>query len=231
MTDDTKAFEAEAAETRNRIAVTIDQLQSRLSPKALVDNAMDSLSSAGKNAVASVRGAATGHPLVLGAAGLAVGVGLLAGRRVSAATVEYGDSYAAYADYDDGYAANLAAGEPPRSTARAHLDAVQHQAHATVDDNPLAVVAIAVATGALLGAILPVSGAEAHILSDVRSRLAAAGDAAVAAAKNEMATVKLSFTGGTAGISAQLTQALVRVLGEAGSALGHPVSSGSADGP
>ncbi len=224
MTDDTKVFETEAAETRNRIAGTIDELQARLSPKAIVDNALGSLSSASTNAVASLRRAATGHPLVIGASGLAVGIALLARSRVARASVEYGDSYAAYADYDDGYAANLADSEPVRGRARAQLDAVQHHAHATVDDNPLAVLAVGLATGALLGAVIPVSPLEATLFGEIHGRIAAAADAALSAARNEMSTTKLSFTGGVGGLGDQVTQSLITVLAEAAAALGRPVT-------
>ena len=227
MTDEAKTFETEAAETRERIADTIDELQARLSPKALVDGAIGSLSTAGTNAVASMRGVATGHPLVLGVTGLAIGIALLARSRINRAKVEYGDSYAAYADYDDGYAANLADGEPPVGKTRAHLDAFQHQAHETVDDNPLAVLAVGLATGALLGAVVPVSGVEAELFGEVRARLAAAADAAVAAAKDEFDPSNLSLKGGTAGITERLTQSFTTVLNEAGTALGRPVSRGS----
>ncbi len=226
MTDGTKAIESEAAETRERIADTIDELQARLSPKALVDNALGSLSEAGNSAVASMRGAANGHPLVLGAAGLAIGIALLARSRVNRATVEYGDSYAAYSDYDDGYAANLADGAPT-GKARQHLDAFNDKAHASVDDNPLAVVAVGLATGALLGAVIPVSAFEADLFGEVRGRLNAAASAAANAVKHEFDTSKLSLTGGTAGLTQQLTDAATRVVHEASGALGRPVSGGS----
>lgn len=223
MTDEAKVFETEAAETRERMAATIDDLQARLSPKALVDNAIGSLSSAGSHAVESMRGAATGHPLILGAIGLAVGVGLLARSRVHHAAVEYGDSYAAYADYDDGYAENLA--DKGRSGARGHLDAMQEQAHATVDDNPLAVLVVGIATGALLGAVIPVSSVELTMFGEVRSRIAAAGDAALNVAKSEFDSSKLSLAGGPAGMADRFTQSLVAILAEAGAAVGKPVST------
>ena len=227
MTVETRSIEAEAAVTRDRIAGTIDELQARLSPKALVDNALGSLSTAGSNAVGSMRGAAMAHPVGLGLAGLAVGIGLLARSRINRTKVEYGDSYAAYADYDDGYAANLADGEPPIGRTRAHLDAIQHQAHETVDDNPLAVLAVGAATGALLGSIIPVSTFEGELFGEAHARLAAAADAAVAAAKIEFDPSKLSLKGGTAGLTERLTVSLTNVLNEAGAALGRPVRGGS----
>ena len=101
-----------------------------------------------------------------------------------------------------------------RSSARC-----QHQAHVTVDDNPLAVVAVGVATGALLGAIIPVSDVEAAAFGDVRARLSAAGDAALAKAREEFDTRHLSIAGGTAGITARLTDSLIAVVGAAGAAL------------
>ena len=227
MTEETKTIETEAAVTRERIAGTIDELQARLSPKALMDNALGSLSTAGTNAVASMRGAATGHPLVLGIAGLAVGLGVLARSRINRAQVEYGDSYAAYADYDGGYAANLAAAEPPVGKARAQLATFQNQAHDTVDDNPLAVLAVGLATGALLGAVIPVSQFEADLFGEVHGRLAAAAEAAAATARDEFDPSKLSLKGGTAGITERLTQSLTNVLNDAGAALGKPVSGSS----
>lgn len=228
MIDDTKAFEAEAAVTRDRIAGTIDELQARLSPKALVDNALESLNTAGTRAVASVRTAAGSHPLVLGAAGLAVGMGLLARNRVARAKVEYGDSYAAYADFDDGYADSLADGAPAIGAAREKIDALQHQAHATVDDNPLVVLGVGLAAGAVLGAVVPVSAVETKLATEFRVRLAAAGDAAIAAAKREFDFSRLSLAGGTSGISERLTVALIVVLTEAATALGRPVRDRSA---
>ena len=228
MTGELRTIEHEAAATRDRIAGTIDELQARLSPKALVDNAFESLSSASSNAVASVRGAAAGHPLMLGAAGLAVGIALLARSRVTRARVEYGDSYAAYADYDEGYAANLADGAGSSSGARAHLDALNDRAHSTVDDNPLAVVAVGVATGALLGAIVPVSAFEGHLFEMLYARIAVAGEAAMAKAKEEFDPANLSLKGGTTGLTDRLTNSLVKVVAAAGAAAGGPVRRGSA---
>ncbi len=229
MTSDATLYEAEAAVTRDRIAATIDGLQERLSPKALVDGALDSLSAARSRAAASMRDAAIRHPVVLGAVGLAVGMGVLASSRVARAKVEYGDAYAAYADYDDSYAANLADGEPPAGKARAQLDAIQHEASATVGDNPLAVLAIGLAAGALVGAIVRVSSVEADLFGEARGRLIAAGDAAMASAGREFDARHLSLAGGTAGITERLTASVVSVLLAAGAALIRPVTPGSPD--
>ena len=216
---DTATLEREAEVTRERIATTIDDLQLRLSPKALVDSAVDSLNASGAKALASVRGKALSHPLAIAGAGLAVGIALLARSKVKRATIEYGDSYAAYADYDDGYAANLAADDIPVGPARARIEAMQHKAHVAVDDNPLAVVLVGVATGALLGAILPVSDAEQAMFGDIGVRLEAAGDAAIASAKAEFDFSKLSFAGGTTGIIDRAVRSLLTIVEAAGGAL------------
>jgi len=226
MTDSTRALEVEASETRERISGTVDELQARLSPKALVDTALGSINSAGSHAVASIRGAAGGHPVVVGAAGLAVGIGLLARSRVGRAKVEYGDSYATYADYDDGYAANLADGEPAKGRARVQLEALNTRAHATVDDNPLAIVIVGVATGALIGAVVAISPGEASLFAGARARFSAAADAALAAAKSEFSVSNLSLAGGTTGIGERLAMSLVTVATHAARALGQPVRHG-----
>lgn len=229
MTSDATLYEAEATVTRDRISATIDGLQERLSPKALVDGALDSFSAARSRAAASMRDAAARHPVVLGAVGLAVGVGVLASSRVVRAKVEYGDAYAAYADFDDSYAADLAEGEPPVGKARAQLDALQHEATATVGDNPLAVLAVGLAAGALVGAIVRVSSVEADFFGEARGRLIAAGDAAVSAAGREFDARHLTLAGGTAGITERLTASLLSVLLAAGAALIRPVTPGSPD--
>lgn len=216
---DTATYEREASVTRARMAATIDDLQARLSPKALVGSAVDSLNASGSQALASVRGAAMAHPFAIGAAGVAIAVALFAQRKVRSATIEYGDSYAAYADYDDGYAANLAADDIPPGPVGARLDALQHSAHVAVDGNPMLVIAAGLAAGAVIAAIVPLSIAEQGIVGDVGSRLEAAGDAALDAAKAELDFSKFSFAGGTTGIADRAIESLVRVLTAAGGAL------------
>ena len=219
MTETTTDYEREAAATRERIAATIDDLQARLSPKALFDSAVESVGTAGRNAVAEVKTTAASHPLALGVIGLIAGVGLLARSRINRATVEYGDSYAAYADYDDGYAANLAADDEPVGRARQRLDALQHEAHHVVDDNPLAVIAVGLATGLLIGAVVPVSAIEHELFHGARTRVGAALDAGVIAVKHELQPARFSLAGGTSGLTEQLSASLATILAEAGRAL------------
>ena len=219
MMTDIATYENEAAVTRKRIAMTIDDLQARLSPKALVDSAVESFTTTCAQALASVRGTTMAHPLAIAAAGLAIGIALLARSKVRGATVEYGDSYAAYADHDDCYAANLAVDDVPVGPARARIDALQHRAQVAVGDNPLTVVVVGLATGVLIGAVVPVSDAEHAMFDDVGARLEAAGGAAIDAARGELDFAKFSFAGGTAGIAARATGSLLTVVSAAGAAL------------
>lgn len=212
-------FELEAAATRERMAETINDLQARLSPKALVDSAVTSINDVGAEAFASVRGAALGHPWAIAAAGLAVGIALLARSKVRSATIEYGDSYAAYADYDEGYAANLAEDDAPVGSTRARIDALHHKAHEAVDGNPMLVVVAGLAAGAVIGGLMPVSDLERGLLAQASARLAAAGDAAIAAAKAELDVSKFSLAGGTTGIADRAVQSLLTVVEAAGDAL------------
>ena len=216
---DTATLEREAEITRERITATIDGLQARLSPEALVDSAVDSINASSAKVFESVKSRAMAHPLAIAGAGLAFGIALLARSKVKRATIEYGDSYAAYADYDDGYAANLAADDIPVGPARARIGAIQHKAHVAVDDNPLSVVLVGVATGALIGAIMPVSDVEHSMFGDIGARLEAAGDAAIVAAKGELDVSKLSFAGGTTGMVDRAVQSLLTVVEAAGAAV------------
>lgn len=209
MADETTLIAREAEVTRERISATVDDLQYRLSPRTIVNDAVDQLGASGAHAVAELRTRVAAHPVALAAAGLAIGVALLARSRISRATIEYGDSYAAYSDYDDNYADSLDDGVD--ASARARLGAIGDRAAGTVDDNPLAVVAVGLATGALLGTIIPLSATEHQLFGAARARLAAAGTAAIDAAKLELDMSKFSFKGGTQGIADRAVESLLTI--------------------
>lgn len=182
MTDETSKFEAEAEAVRKRIAETIDDLQHRLSPQTLVNNAVGSITNTGSSAFTSVTDLSKAHPLVTAFSALAIGVALLARSKIRSAKIEFGDNYAAYADYDEGYAADLS--EDDRSNvgpARARIDSMHRHANVAVGDNPLAVVLVGAATGALLGAIIPVMSFEGDMAGNARRKL---GDAARTAVRS-----------------------------------------------
>ncbi|UAJ10592.1 DUF3618 domain-containing protein [Polymorphobacter megasporae] len=225
MTSETKAIETEAAVTRDRIAGTIDELQARLSPQALVDNAIGSISLARKKAVTSAQTAAGGHPVALGAAGLAIGIALLARSRSTRTVSEHVDSFTVGADNNKSLTAHRADGHSQAGAASKHIDAIHSNAHTAHGDASLAILVVSAATGALLGTVIPVGGVEMSVLDEVRARLSAAGDIAIASAKDELDVSKLSLSGGVDGITKRITASLVKIMHEASAALGRPVKT------
>jgi len=227
MAEETVIFEHEAEATRDRIAATMEDLQNRLSPRTIVNNAVDHISASGSEAISSVRGMITAHPLAMAIGGLALGISLLARSKIRGARIEYGDSYAAYADYDDGYAANLADDDRGDvGPARARIDALQHHANLTVGDNPLAVILVGMATGALLGALAPVSETENNIFGDARIRLTSAARAAAQTARDEFDVSKLSLSGGPAGIVDRASKSFDAIAQSAHDEFMHKPASG-----
>ena len=208
MVDETTAYEAEALATRERIAATIDDLQTRLSPRRIMNNAVEQITETSSSALETVKSKAVAHPLILAGAGLAIGVGLLARSKIKGAAIEYGDSYAAYADYDDGYAANLSDGEGDVHGVGERLGALNNKAKGATQDNPLFVILVGLATGALIGAIAPASEAENRLVGRVRGRVSAAGRAAVDAARDKLDVSNFSLRNGVVGLADQASNAL-----------------------
>jgi len=228
MADETSTYENEAEATRDRIAATMEDLQARLSPRTIMNNAVDQLTAKSSNAIDSLKSAAGAHPLALAAAGLAVGISLLARSKIKGAAIEYGDSYAAYADYDDGYAANLSDSEGDVHGVGAAVGRIGTRASVSVDDNPLAVVLVGIATGALLGAIFPVSNSENRLMGRARDRLAAAGRAAADAARDQLDTSNFSLKHGVAGLADQASSALDSMADAVRRELVRPLASSAA---
>lgn len=154
-------LEADAEATRDRIAATVDDLQHRLSPRTLVNNAFDGITAQGTDLMASVQKAARGNPIGLLGAALAIGVVAIGRSRLKNAKLD-DEQFAAYPDYDDGYGANSvdtrwADDHPSQGIAR-YNRLEQH----TVS-RPLIALAIAAGVGALLGGLLPMTGMEHNL--------------------------------------------------------------------
>jgi len=155
-------FQEEAEATRERIAATVGDLQAKLSPRALFQNAMSEVSDHGAQTVASLKRVAGDNPVGIAGVGLAIGAVLLGRAYLGRATVDYGDKFAAYPDYDDGYGANS-------------VDARWHDDHPSHDDrrrtslaavatrSPLAALLVAGAVGAVFAALLPLTEAEREL--------------------------------------------------------------------
>ncbi len=164
--DEAATYAGEAEDTRERIAATIDELQDRLSPRRIVGDAAASVQAGGVDLLNEGLRLLKAHPVLVAGGGLAVGVALLGGRKLSKARVELGDGYEAYSDYDDDYSSNA------KASGTAERFAIgRHAAGSGIADNPLVAILIGVAAGALLGALFPETEAERRLLGDVRERL------------------------------------------------------------
>ena len=97
----TAIYETEAEAVRERIASTVDDLQTRLSPRNMMSNTIDSIQSRSADLAGDVVDFVREHPLVIGGAALAVGLLLVNRDRLGG----YSTDYDAYADVygDDGY--------------------------------------------------------------------------------------------------------------------------------
>lgn len=210
MADDTTGFVAEAEDTRERIAATIDELQDRLNPRRIVGDAVDSVQAGGADLIAQGVGLVKSHPVIVAAAGLAVGLVVLGSNRLSKATVDLGDTHESYSDYDDDY--TLRAAEP----ANERFALLRGKAGARIEDNPLIAIIVGVAAGALLGALFPETERERRLLGASASKVTAAAKAAVASARDELATARDNV----AGVTEHAKSAVQSVVGAAKSEFG-----------
>lgn len=94
----TSLYESEAEQTRERIASTVDNLQSRLSPRNIMSGAMNSLSDNGTQLVDSARRMVRDHPVALSLVGLSLGLLLMSRNRAASHS-----SYAYADDMEDTY--------------------------------------------------------------------------------------------------------------------------------
>ena len=162
---DVAHFQEEAEATRERIAATVGDLQAKLSPRALLHNAMAEVSDQGAQTVASLKRVAGANPAGIAGVGLAIGALLLGRAYVGRAKIDYGDKFAAYSDFDDGYGANSVddrwhEDHPSLPAERGSLTTVARH-------SPLATLLVAGAAGAVLAALFPVSGPERDLFGEL----------------------------------------------------------------
>ena len=94
-------YESDAEQTRERIASTVDNLQSRLSPRNMVSGAVGSLQDRGVDLVDSARQMVREHPVAVSLIGLSVGLLLLNRNRIAGR-----DSYS-FDAYEDVYGGDM----------------------------------------------------------------------------------------------------------------------------
>ena len=157
-------YAAEADETRERIAATIDELQDRLNPRRIAGDAIDKVQTQGAEMLTQARDAVRAHPLALAAVGTAVGLALLTRSKLANAKVNLGDDFERYTDYDDGLAEEAAA--PP-----VYMSAPQPAAVRNTDRiaaNPLVSILAGLAAGALIGMLVPATDGETKLIESLR---------------------------------------------------------------
>ncbi|PZN95276.1 MAG: hypothetical protein DCF31_06940 [Alphaproteobacteria bacterium] len=193
--DPVESVAADAEDARTRIASTIDEIQDRLDPRRIVGDAMDKVTGGSRQLVGQAKTAAQSHPLAIAAAVAAIGVALLARRKLARARVNLGDGLGDYTDYDDGFGYD--AGKAPRAYGdeidddddtppRPARQQVLPSATGSVSDNPLVSIVLGLAAGAALGALFPSTEAERRALGDTGARLGAAARAAARRASDEL---------------------------------------------
>ena len=156
MVDNTRALEDEADNTRVRISATIDGLQDRLSPTAIVHRAVDSITASGSEAVATVKQNFGTHPVMFAAGGVAIGLAVLLHGR-STAKKAPGQTYAG----EDQGARSI------------RSEAPWHAATFVDRGEPLVGPVLSAVIGAVLAQVVPVSSAERTLLGTVDGKVAA----------------------------------------------------------
>ncbi len=162
MVDDVARFEKEALETRERIAATVEDLQQRLSPRALFETAIAGVEAQGADAFASIGKVVRNNPASIAGIGVALGAALLGRSYIGRAKIDLGDKFAAYPDYDDGYGANSVDDRWHADHAvRAEPSDGRIERHART--SPLLTMMVAVAAGAIIGSLLPITEFEREL--------------------------------------------------------------------
>ncbi|HEY4368720.1 MAG TPA: hypothetical protein VGN07_15905 [Steroidobacteraceae bacterium] len=163
-------LEREGDEIRADMDRTLGALERKFSPDQLLDRSLDFLRENGSNVVQEIGETVRNHPLpmVLTAAGLIWLTSSIARSRASTSDESTGEA---------GIRAQEDRSSPDGSRIRRSVHAVQTRAHhatasfvGLVHDQPLAVGALAVATGALIGAALPISRYETELMGPAADR-------------------------------------------------------------
>ena len=179
---------------------TLDALQEKLSPGRAMDRSMQFLRDHGSEISREITSAVREHPvpLLLTAVGLTwLATSVLRSRSSSASRTEFLDDDSDYEpseyeyDYDYGYAQTVGVGEGFRArasemkrhaserlhsamdSARGRSRQMNNQLHDLVREQPLALGALAMAAGAIAGALLPATEYERQTMRPLRDRAVA----------------------------------------------------------
>ncbi len=195
-------YVGEAEDTRERIAATIDELQDRLNPRRIVGDAAASVQAGGVDLLNEAVRLVRAHPVIVAGAGLAVGLALVGGNRLSKATVDLGDGYEAYSDYDDDYSANSSGNTGQR------FALTRDGASAAIGRNPLIAIFVGLVAGAALGALFPETEGERRLLAGLGDRLSDAERTACAKVNDAAHDASAAMHSTVDGVTAELHDSL-----------------------
>lgn len=142
------------------LADDVNGLANRLTPRRLMDDALDAAKSRGADLALGAGNVVKAHPVATGAAMAAVGLAIYAGNRISKAQIDLGDGLEDYSDYDDS-----------ALTAAANVNGVTNDARALVKDNPVVAILAGIAAGVALALLFPASTTEKRSLGALGRRL------------------------------------------------------------
>jgi hypothetical protein len=182
---------------RGRVTTTMDDIQQRLDPRRIVGDAVARVQTGSRALAVQAGDAAKAHPVALGAAVLALGLALLARNQLSKAKVDL-EGAADYTDYDDGYGDETAYDDrsPPSPAPSSNAGSTSaSSADSAAIANPGVSIIIGLLSGAILGALLPVSQAERRTLGETAHRLGAAAKSAANAAGDALDAAKAQRKG------------------------------------
>ena len=170
------------------LAQDAGDLADSLAPRRLMDDAVSAVKIRSAGLARDAGGAVKSHPLVSGAAVIAVGLALYAGSRISRAELDIDRDLDGYTDYEDtaltaaavesagaasgiGRTAKAKAAKARAASAGATDTGVADDARALVKENPVIAILAGLAAGAALALLFPTSGGEKRSLGAVARSL------------------------------------------------------------
>jgi hypothetical protein len=140
-----------------RLADGVNDLAERLTPRRIMDDALNAAKARGTELARDATGLVKAHPVAVGAAMAAVGLAVYAGGRISRAELDIDNDLAGYTDYDD---------VPPATVASSPADARE-----LVTENPVLAILAGLAAGAALAMLFPSSDSERRSLGALAKRV------------------------------------------------------------
>lgn len=152
-----------------RLADGINDLADKLTPRRIMDDALNAAKTRGSELARDATGLVKAHPVVIGAALAAVGLAVFAGRSISRAELDLDNDndLAGYTDYDDPFYAGADADAPAVNK----VAETAEDARELVSENPVLAILAGLAAGAAMAMLFPSSDGERRSLGALGKRL------------------------------------------------------------